>query len=284
MRYTKLYSPDLLFLILVGRFLVATCPLSLSPGAFSLELTPLVFEPVEESVEQTSDSAKLADFEAYTQRELPKMFWAALEEVVAKEMQPVEERLRAQLMGVIRDCQDRVFSTYQSMVTSAIDPLLRDNLTRDNLLKQFEPLSRATSTTESQIRSSFSLPDMYDMSTTKESIASNRGELAAFNSSSTLNSIYNSSTTLSSIFNSSTTLSSIASSQIPPAMQPSSTTLSEKLGEMANLTCPAKDDSVASSGMLVDDSWTTELNEADLTHFDSDFMWDTEAITYKDSP
>ncbi len=65
------------------------------------KLKLLVFEPVEESVDQVSDSTKLAEIEEYTQKELPKLFWAALEELVTKEMQPVEERLRTQLMGMI---------------------------------------------------------------------------------------------------------------------------------------------------------------------------------------
>jgi hypothetical protein len=249
--------------------------------ASSPELTFLVFEPVEESIDQPSDSAKLADFEAYTQRELPKMFWAALEEVVAIEMQPVEERLRTQLMGVIRDCQDRVFSTYQSMVTSTIDTLLHDNLTRDRLLNQFEPLSRTTSA-QGHLRSSLSLTGLCDTSAASDTNGSGRGSnLSGFNSSTTLSSIFNSSTTLSSVFNSSTTLSSIASSHVSPAIQPTNTKLPCNADEITTCAFGANDGTEGAAAMLPNDFWATDADTADLSQFDADGMWNTGATAYE---
>lgn len=90
----------------------------------------LVFEPVEETVESNPDAQKLADFEEYRRNQLPRMLWAALEEVVHKEMEPVEERLRTQLMGVIRDCQDQVFSMYESKLDSNSDPFFPDDVSK----------------------------------------------------------------------------------------------------------------------------------------------------------
>lgn len=240
----------------------------------------LVFEPVEETVDQISDSARLADFEAYTQRELPKLFWAALEEVVAKEMEPVEERLRAQLMTMIRDCQERVLSTYQYMVSSTIDTLQLDHSTKEKLLAQFEPLSRTTSA-NSQLRSAFSLSGLSDMSvpsTTNQ--PTNVSHLPGFNSSTTLSSIFDSSTTLSSVFGSTTTLSSAASSQVPPAIKATDATFPGKVDEMTGCVFGANDDSTPSmavTNMLPNDFWTTDLDETDLSQLDAMGIWNLTA-------
>jgi hypothetical protein len=68
------------------------------------------------------DSRELADYEEYCRRELPRTFRAALEEIVHNESQPLEESIRNQLMNIIRDCQDRVFSRYRlsSSTTAAV--------------------------------------------------------------------------------------------------------------------------------------------------------------------
>jgi hypothetical protein len=239
-------------------------------------LTLLVFEPVEESVDQSPDSAKFAGLEAYTQQELPKIFWAALEEVVTKEMQPVEERIRIQLMGVIRDCQDQVFSTYQSMVTSTLDALLGDTITRDKLLKQFEPLSRNPSTQgylRSAVDPGLSLPHLNGIAESapnEDNSQSQNSNISAFNSSTTLSSISDSSTTLSSIFDSSATLSSIASSTMSLDAQ---TTNSGSLGKIA------KDSAVTTTSLKTSDFWAADLGTSDLTDFDAD--WDIEAAGYE---
>jgi hypothetical protein len=80
----------------------------------------IVFEPVQEDAAQSPDSRALADYEEYCRRELPRDFRAALEEIVHNESQPIEESIRSQLMNIIRDCQDRVFSRYRASATSAI--------------------------------------------------------------------------------------------------------------------------------------------------------------------
>ena len=232
----------------------------LTPVFSRFELKALVFEPVEESVEQLSDSAKLAEFEEYTQKELPRLFWAALEEVVIKEMQPVEERLRTQLMGMIQNCQDQVFSTYQSMATSTLDTLMGDNFIRDRLLTQFEPLSR-TSTTEDQLAS--------------VNRAASSNNISAFNSSTNLSSIFRSSTTLNSVFTSSTTLSSIASSQTSPQIQPTEGDLCGEAEDGRTGVFSRGKETVTATDMDRNDFWMTDLEDIDVSQFGMDNVWDT---------
>jgi hypothetical protein len=74
----------------------------------------LVFEEIQEDIIQTPDSQELADYEQYCRRELPRVFRASLEEIVNNNTQPLEEQLRSQLMDLIRDAQDQVFSGYRS--------------------------------------------------------------------------------------------------------------------------------------------------------------------------
>ena len=69
---------------------------------------------MQEDIILSPDSRELADYEEYCRRELPRTFRAALEEIVHNESQPIEESIRNQLMNIIRDCQDRVFSSYRS--------------------------------------------------------------------------------------------------------------------------------------------------------------------------
>jgi hypothetical protein len=206
---------------------------------------------VEESVDLLSGSTKRAEFEEYTQKELPRLFWAALEEVVIKEMQPVEERLRTQLVDMIQKCQDQVFSTYQSMATSTLDTLMRDNPTRERLLNQFEPLSRITST-ENELAS-----------------VKSGNNISASNSSTTLSSAFKSSTTLNSVFTSSTTLSSITSSQASPQMQltRSDLHLCGEVEEGDTGFLDADDETVETADMCRSDFWTTDLEDIDVSEF-----------------
>lgn len=247
-------------------------------------MTLLVFEPVEESVEQSSDSAKFAGFEAYTQQELPKIFWAALEEVVTKEMQPVEERIRTQLMGVIQDCQGQVFSTYQSMVNSNLDALLGDTSTRDKLLKQFEPLpqndpqSNLASTDGPSLRLP-RLDDIAESTPNEDNIQDQGSNISAFNSSTTLSSIFDSSKTLSSVFNSSATLNSIASSPTFSSAQPTNSKCPEKITELKICGAGANDNAASATYLQTNDFWATDIEGADLTHFDAD--WEVEAAAYE---
>jgi hypothetical protein len=77
------------------------------------------FEAVQEDIILSPDSRELADYEEYCRRELPRTFRGALEEIVHNESQPIEENIKNQLMNIIRDCQDRVFSSYRSLSTVA---------------------------------------------------------------------------------------------------------------------------------------------------------------------
>lgn len=79
------------------------------------------FEEVQEDLEHSPDSREFADDDEYCRRELPRHFRAALEGIVHTESQPIEERLRSQLMAIIRDCQDRVFLTYRESATTMRD-------------------------------------------------------------------------------------------------------------------------------------------------------------------
>ncbi|KAH9210188.1 hypothetical protein DL95DRAFT_413234 [Leptodontidium sp. 2 PMI_412] len=72
------------------------------------------FEEVQEDIILSPDSRELAGYEEHCRRELPRRVRAALEEIVNTESQPMEESIRNQLMSIIRDCQDRVFSSYRS--------------------------------------------------------------------------------------------------------------------------------------------------------------------------
>jgi hypothetical protein len=58
------------------------------------------------------DSRDLADYEAYIRAELPRLVRFNIEEVVRRDMQPLEASLIGSLVGIIRDCQDRVFRSY----------------------------------------------------------------------------------------------------------------------------------------------------------------------------
>jgi hypothetical protein len=59
------------------------------------------------------DSRDLADYEAYIRAELPRLVRSNIEEVVRRDMQPLEASLIGSLVGIIRDCQDRVFRSYR---------------------------------------------------------------------------------------------------------------------------------------------------------------------------
>jgi chromatin segregation and condensation protein Rec8/ScpA/Scc1 (kleisin family) len=81
----------------------------------------LVFEEIQEDLIQSPDSRELADYEEYCRRELPRVFSASLEEVVNTNTQPLEEQLRSQLIDLIRNAQDRVYSSYRSSSSTIIE-------------------------------------------------------------------------------------------------------------------------------------------------------------------
>jgi hypothetical protein len=64
------------------------------------------------------DSQQLSNYEEFSRRALPQIFRAAPEKAINEKTQPIEEKLKSQLVGMIRDCQDSVFSTYRSRFPS----------------------------------------------------------------------------------------------------------------------------------------------------------------------
>jgi hypothetical protein len=77
------------------------------------------FEPIEDDSALSPDSRELAQFEEFSRQELPRFFRTALEAAVNEESQLIEERLKSRLVDMIRDCQDRVLSTYKSKFASS---------------------------------------------------------------------------------------------------------------------------------------------------------------------
>ncbi|PMD47741.1 hypothetical protein L207DRAFT_576502 [Hyaloscypha variabilis F] len=145
------------------------------------------FEAVQEDIILSLDSRELAEYEEYCRRELPRDFSAALEEIVDNQSQPIEESIRNQLMTIIRDCQDRVFSRYRSSTSTvactpsrnherssrsppaaspeACDrsdtPLIANPISR-NTIGRSSPSSFQPISSQLHLRSRLELPDMQD--------------------------------------------------------------------------------------------------------------------------
>ncbi|TVY82020.1 Resistance to glucose repression protein [Lachnellula suecica] len=77
------------------------------------EIPSPYFEPVQTEGPASPDSRDLADYEDYIRRELPRLVRSNIEEVVRRETQPLEAALIGSLVGIIQDCQDRVFRSYR---------------------------------------------------------------------------------------------------------------------------------------------------------------------------
>ncbi|TVY20619.1 Uncharacterized protein LARI1_G001289 [Lachnellula arida] len=98
------------------------------------EIPSPYFEAVKTETPSSPDSRELADYEEYIRRELPRLVRSNIEEVVHRETQPLEAALIGSLVGIIQDCQDRVFRAYRErqgvdpdMVTQAISPPNNNN-------------------------------------------------------------------------------------------------------------------------------------------------------------
>jgi hypothetical protein len=72
------------------------------------------FDPVCEESAPSPDTRELEEYEEYSRHELPRLVRSSLESVVNEKTQPLEEHLRSQLLTIIHDCQDRMFSAYKS--------------------------------------------------------------------------------------------------------------------------------------------------------------------------
>lgn len=77
------------------------------------------FEAVQENLSQSPDSRELENYEVFCRQELPRSVRHALEELIRSRSSPIEEILRNQLVSIIRDCQDRVFSSYRESLGPA---------------------------------------------------------------------------------------------------------------------------------------------------------------------
>ena len=77
------------------------------------------FEPVQDEAIQSPASFELSNYEEYSRHELPRVFRSALETVINNAAQPLEEQVRSQLVSMIQECQDLVFSTYRNLNSSS---------------------------------------------------------------------------------------------------------------------------------------------------------------------
>jgi hypothetical protein len=64
-------------------------------------------------VEETVPTLDLDDFEEYSRREAPKVFRSLLESDLST-VQPGSDKWKNELMGVIEQCQLKIFSNYRS--------------------------------------------------------------------------------------------------------------------------------------------------------------------------
>lgn len=59
------------------------------------------------------DASELADYEDYIRRELPSLVRRNLEEIVCRETQPLEASLIANLVDIVRSCQETISRSYR---------------------------------------------------------------------------------------------------------------------------------------------------------------------------
>jgi hypothetical protein len=201
-------------------------------------------------------------------------------------MQPVEERLRSQLMSMFQGCQDRVFSTYESMLASNADLLGQGSSAGNQLSTVLEPQTRQNPNShrsdDREISSSVT-------TTNTRSHKGSSSNLPAINSSSTLSSACKSSTTLNSIYSSTTTLSSIASSlATSPSQQIATKAPENQIGNSPWAVGPydgtfATAARATGTSALPANFWSTDLEDLDISHLSSDILWDNE-VPMEDNP
>ncbi|KAH8595472.1 hypothetical protein B0O99DRAFT_156810 [Bisporella sp. PMI_857] len=76
------------------------------------------FEPIQEDTADGPDSREIGRIEDYLRLQVPQYVRSALESAVDSEMQPIDERLRAQLMDMVEEAQNRAFSDYHAVLNS----------------------------------------------------------------------------------------------------------------------------------------------------------------------
>ncbi|KAG4430642.1 hypothetical protein IFR05_013875 [Cadophora sp. M221] len=82
----------------------------LFPGA---NIPSPYWEPVQEQVSASPSSQVLMHYDDYIHRELPRLVRARVEEIVRREMQPIEETIFANLELLVRECQTQLSSSYR---------------------------------------------------------------------------------------------------------------------------------------------------------------------------
>lgn len=83
-----------------------------------INYSQLVFEPVQDEAIRSPSPFELANYEEFSRQELPRVFRGALEVVINTAAQPLEEQVRSQLVSMIQECQDRVFSSHRTRNSS----------------------------------------------------------------------------------------------------------------------------------------------------------------------
>lgn len=72
------------------------------------------FDPIPIDGEQSLENRDFANFVEHSRRELPQLVRQALERIVNEKTQPLEESLKnGQLVELIKDCQEQIFSSYK---------------------------------------------------------------------------------------------------------------------------------------------------------------------------
>jgi hypothetical protein len=77
------------------------------------------FEPPQENTPISPESRDLANYEEYARRELPRLVQSSIEEIVRRDLQPLEASLIGNLVGIVQDCQDRLFRSYRETRAAA---------------------------------------------------------------------------------------------------------------------------------------------------------------------
>ncbi|KAE9378798.1 hypothetical protein N431DRAFT_553166 [Stipitochalara longipes BDJ] len=97
------------------------------------------FEPLQEEAAMSPDSRDLASYEDYIRRELPRLVRSNIEEAVRREMQPLEASLVNNLVGIIQDCQDRVFRSYRETQGLCAEPQIQQSIDPEAALSLMPP-------------------------------------------------------------------------------------------------------------------------------------------------
>ncbi|KAH7333071.1 hypothetical protein BKA65DRAFT_39218 [Rhexocercosporidium sp. MPI-PUGE-AT-0058] len=100
------------------------------------------WEPVQDHVIAPCSSPNLMLYNDYIYRELPRLVRSRVEEIVCREMQPIEATIFASLEHLVRECQTQLSSTYREKLPIGHDissnSELAPNLDTDELINAAE--------------------------------------------------------------------------------------------------------------------------------------------------